>query len=334
MRIYLAILFIFILNSCTKKSNRDSARASGGQHSSTCAETAVNALERKKIMTRCEPLSRPCNNRLENKIPICSQGAILEPGKITNESPRDWYSRFRAERMNGSILPNGTAFLDKIIIVRRQGNYITPVKTGDRSQWEYLPVTLVDDSDIDFILQANNEKMENGNDPDAMVEEIDENSQASVNHCETSYETIASCFNVDGILDVSYELWTLHFYNRNIGKAIEVVRDVKEFGDSYSQWVRSHINFDGMILDEKPGLILAVTAKKYLTRGSQALTIANSLDMTMNPAMTKTYVGLLELMAQDEKYSIFRIPLKRYDRKYFIPGTKLDFFPRADAIAH
>jgi len=331
MRIYFAVILIFIFPSCAKKTDQG---GTGTQQFSNCSGTDLNSNRRTKTLATCEASLKLCNNRIDFKGQECSGGEIIPSSKTVNESPRDWYSRFRVEKMIGSLLPNGTAFFDKIIIVRRHGTSITPVKSYDRSNWDHLPVTPVYDSDIDFIIQSNNETSEINNDSDTDVDETERNSDATINRCETSYEAIASCFNVEGILDVTNDIWSLYFYNRNIGRTIEVVRDSKVFGDDYSQWVRNHLNFDGIILDQKPGLVLALTAKKSLAHGSQALTIADSLKLVTNSAIPKKYSGLLELVAQDEKYSIFRIPVKKHDPRHFVQGMKLDFFSRFDAVGH
>ena len=142
-------------------------------------------------------------------------------------------------------------------------------------------------------------------------------------HCEKSLETAAACYDVDSILDVTDNTWRLYQFNRVTNKSTIILEGPGGSAGTYFTWIRKQLRYDGMVLDEKDGFLLALIPNQRYPRDSQALTIRNSSQKILLSASESKGSGLIQLHSYEGQFAIFQLVVAKRESSLFAPGTKL-----------
>jgi hypothetical protein len=148
-------------------------------------------------------------------------------------------------------------------------------------------------------------------------------SENSIHACERSLESVAKCFHVDSILDISTSNWKLFRYEHLSKKLSVVLEGPAGSSDQYFEWIQKQLNYDGVILDEKDGFILALLPNRSYGPETQALTMNNSFDKIILTGSKNKGSSLLQLQKQEGRYAIFQVVIAKTENGLFTPGTKI-----------
>ena len=125
-------------------------------------------------------------------------------------------------------------------------------------------------------------------------------------HCEKSLENAAACYDVDSILDVTDNTWRLYQFNRVTNKSTKILEGPAGSTGTYFTWIRKKLRYDGLVLDEKDGFLLALIPNQRYPRDSQALTIRNSSQKILVSASESKGSGLIQLHSYVGEYEGMR----------------------------
>jgi hypothetical protein len=146
----------------------------------------------------------------------------------------------------------------------------------------------------------------------------------SVNPCEKNLSSIAKCFNVDAVLDVTGPKWKLFRYIAKVKKMKMVFERPAGDSSDYFKWIQDQLNFDAVILDSKGDYILALLPTGGIEKEAQALTIKDSARLFGLNSDSRTGTSLISIEEQKGRYGMFKVVVSSpLEKNTLAPGTKI-----------
>ena len=128
----------------------------------------------------------------------------------------------------------------------------------------------------------------------------------------------------DIVIDTSNEIWELYTYNatKNVLKS-EAKLPLASDAD-YIAWLRPSLGYDGVILDQKGDLFLALVPPTSIEGETQALTLAGANDKLTLVGAKYPGGGMLFIKKRSGNAAILQSIITKDGAKYEIkPGAKL-----------
>jgi hypothetical protein len=227
------------------------------------------------------------------------------------QSAGQWGAAWQKSQSKFTFSPGRAAGILRCAIVKKvdeQYTALTPDPTTALSEsFLQTPST----QEVQLALEGNRTT---SNDPDILKAPA---------HCEKSLENAAACYGADSILDVTDNTWRLYQFNRVTNKSIKILEGPAGSAGTYFTWIRKQLRYDGMVLDEKDGFLLALIPNQRYPRDSQALTIRNSSQKILVSASESKGSGLIQLHSYEGQFAIFQLVVAKRETSLFAPGTKL-----------
>ena len=244
--------------------------------------------------------------------PTAAANEVDESGAIT--SIEQWSKEWMRARDGINPTERGFALLSRCAIVSKKDNAfkfieVDPIKAVKQSLME-----TPDKTTVMLALEVN-----------SLIDNDDNQTEnEKENPCEKSLSSIAKCYNVDGVLDVTGPNWKFYRYVPKFKKMkVMFERPAGESGD-YFRWIQEQLNFDGVILDKKEDNILALIPSGKIEKGAQALTIKDSARLFGLSAASRKGSSLISIAEKKGRFAIFKLVVSGGEEKNaFTPGTKI-----------
>ena len=222
-----------------------------------------------------------------------------------------WGAAWQKSQRKFAFSPGRAAGILRCAVVKKvDGKYtaLTPDPTIAVSE-SFLQTPSV--QEVKLALEGNRTT---SNDPDILK---------APTHCEKSLENAAACYDVDSILDVTDNTWRLYLFNPVTNKSTKILEGAAGSDGTYFTWIRKQLRYDGIVLDEKDGFLLALIPTQRYPQDSQALTIRDSSQKILITASESKGSGLIQLHSNEGQFAIFRLIVAKKEPSLFAPGTKL-----------
>lgn len=240
------------------------------------------------------------------------QVANAEVANGPKRSAADWGRVWEADEESNRADDDRSAILSRIVVVRKSasGFVVVPIEQADASADSFLKVP--EDRQVSLTRFVNK------------TSSAKQSGSSQANPCEVSHQTIASCFNVDAILDVSGSRWVLYARNLKSNSLTKIAEGPAGEGDQYFKWVHSKLNYDGIIVDVDGDYLLVLLPPGRAGSEIQALTIQDSAEKVLLPKNRVKGTSLLQSIQRSGRYAVFIAVISDPNaKKSFAKGSKL-----------
>lgn len=243
---------------------------------------------------------------------------ILEPtmaevAKGPKKSVGDWGKSWEADQISNPQDGAALGLLSRVAVVRKSGSGFTvlPLEQTEASQDSFLQVP--EERQISLTRFVNKSI--------AVGSGVGE---SKGNPCEASYQAVATCFELDAILDVSGKKWVLLEYNKASKSINKLVEEPADSGENYFKWIHSKLNYDGVIIDSEGDYLLVLLPPGRKGSDFQALTLQDSAGKIVLPKSRVKGTSLLQVIQRSGRFAVFMPVITAADSaKAFAKGSKL-----------
>ncbi|MEI6399440.1 MAG: hypothetical protein WCO71_11785, partial [Pseudomonadota bacterium] len=233
---------------------------------------------------------------------------LPEPPK----SAADWAQEWTSSQKSNPPGDRPFALLSRCVVVEKKGNAYKYIEVDPEKAVHSSLMESPEKSSLALSVEINSSIINNENDED------------KINPCEKSLSSIAKCYNVDAVLDVTGSKWKLYRYVPKVKKMKMVFERPSGNSSDYFKWMQDQLSFDAVILEQKGDYILTLMPTEKLDKGAQALTIKDSSRLFGLNAATRKGTSLISIEAQTGRYGMFKMVVASPNVKdAFHPGTKI-----------
>lgn len=288
------------------------------------SEVEAATIFAQEAMQRCQADLKNCSNKPlpppPQCVPVVTQ-AKSSPAETL--SPLIWADEWEQLSRAKNFRPGASAALFSFLVIKKGA-----------SHFEILPQDAAKDGQNRFFSTPSSDDVKSILDSNVSV---DPESGDEINECTRSLESIFACFDIDGVVDIAKAEWDVFVFNKAINKSINILTIQGGEEKLVELWLRKNLGYDAVVLDVRGrNVLVQLPRDRELGEGAQAFAWKDSHAVFGVNAQKFTTGGLLQLVAKEGKYGVFKIPVPKTSGSEFKPGTKVRLWSAmtSDLIAH
>jgi hypothetical protein len=242
--------------------------------------------------------------------------AFAKTAEDLPEAPKslaDWVSEWEGSAKDSIHTERGYALLTRCAVVEKKEKAYKFIAVNPEKAVKQSLVETPEKTSMALAVEIN-----------STITGDEDSDDAKINPCEKSLSSIAKCFNVDAVMDVTGPKWKLYRYVTKVKKMKMVFERPAGDTSNYFKWMQDQLAFDATILTTKGDFILALLPDDEIEKGAQALTIRNSARKFGLDASSRKGTSLISLEEQKGRYGMFKVVVASpLEKSAFAPGTKI-----------
>lgn len=275
------------------------------------SEVEAAAIFAQKAMQRCQADLKNCSNKPlpppSQCTPVFTQAKSSQAETL---SPFNWAQEWEELSRAKKFRPGASAALFSFLVVRNGASHFEILSQDAATVGQNRFFSTPSSDDIKSILDSN--------------VSVDPESGDEINECTRSLESIFACFDIDGVVDISKSEWDVFVFNKAINKSINILTIQGGEEKLVEVWLRKNLGYDSVVLDTRGRNVLVQLPRDMkLGEGAQAFAWKESHAVFGVNAQKFATGGLLQLVAKEGKYGVFKIPVRKTSESEFKTGTKL-----------
>lgn len=288
------------------------------------SEVEAAAIFQQEEIQRCQADLKNCSNRPLPPAPSCVPvvSTIKRQSKELS-SPARWAEEWEQASKAKSFRPGAAAALFSFLVVKKGSSHFEILSQDAAKDGQNRFFSTPSSDDVKAVLDSN--------------VSVDPESGDEINECTRSLESIFTCFDIDGVVDIAKPEWDVFVFNKAINKSINILTIQGGEEKLVEVWLRKNLGYDAVVLDARGrNVLVQLPRDKDLGEGAQAFAWKESHAVFGVNAQKFATGGLLQLVAKEGKYGVFKIPVRNTPESEFKPGTKVRLWSAAtsDSLAH